>query len=148
GVMRKFGVVVLALALACVAGGYALSRPFRDFGEYWAAGHLLFEHKTPYSLINTFQADRELVPDIQVPNVLLCPPWDLGLVAPLGVLHSYVVGWLLWVTILTTLVALSSRLLMNIYFGDLKIKEISDTTFHRCLFAFTFYPVLLCLKFA
>src|SRR5206468_959400 len=28
------------------------------------------------------------------------------------------------------------------------IPEISDTMFHRCLFAFTFYPVLLCLKFA
>jgi len=30
----------------------------------------------------------------------------------------------------------------------LRIPEISDTVFYRCLFAFTFYPVLLCFKFA
>ena len=146
--MRRLGIALLTLALILVVGGYALSRPFRDFGEYWAAGHLLLAHKTPYSLLNTYEMDRTLVPDIQIPNVLLCPPWVLGLVAPLGLLHSYVVGWLVWVAVLTSAVALSSRLLMDLYFADFRIPEISDTTFHRCIFAFTFFPVLLCLKFA
>src|SRR6184192_2323200 len=49
---------------------------------------------------------------------------------------------------MAVVVALSSRLLMDVYFDELRIPEISDTAFYRCLFAFTFYPVLLCFKFA
>ena len=37
---------------------------------------------------------------------------------------------------------------MDLYFADLSIPEITDTVFYRSLFAFTFYPVLLALKFS
>ena len=49
---------------------------------------------------------------------------------------------------MTGAIAVSSRMLMDLYFGDLRLPEISDTTLYRCLFALTFYPVLLSLKFA
>jgi hypothetical protein len=147
-VMPKLGIALFFAAAALVIGGYALSRPFIDFGEYWSAGHLLVIHKTPYSIPDMYQMQRTLGWGERVPDMFLAPPWVLGLVAPLGLLSSYSLGWLVWVTILIALVALSSRLLMDLYFDEVKIPEISDTTFHRCLFAFTFYPVLLCLKFA
>jgi hypothetical protein len=147
-VMRKLGIVVFFAVAALVIGGYALSHPFIDFGEYWSAGHLLLAHKSPYSIPDMYQMQRTLGWDKQVPDMFLAPPWVLGLVAPLGFMSSYALGWLVWVAILISLVALSSRLLMDLYFDDLRVPEISDTTFHRCLFAFTFYPVLLCLKFA
>jgi hypothetical protein len=147
-VIRTLGIVLLLAVAGIVVGGYALSHPFIDFGEYWSAGHLLVVHKTPYSIPDMYQMQRTLGWDKQVPDMFLAPPWVLGLVAPLGFMSSYALGWLLWVAILTSLVALSSRLLMDLYFGDLRIPEISDTVFHRCLFGFTFYPVLLCLKFA
>lgn len=147
-VLRKLGIVLLSAVAALVIGGYAFSRPFVDFGEYWSAGHLLIAHKTPYSLPDMYQMERTLGWSDPVPDMFLCPPWVLGLVAPLGFVGSYALGWLVWVAILTFLVALSSRLLMDLYFGDLRVPQISDTAFHRCLFAFTFYPVLLCLKFA
>jgi hypothetical protein len=37
---------------------------------------------------------------------------------------------------------------MDVYFGDIRIPEVSDTSFYRGLFAFTFYPVLLCLRYS
>lgn len=147
-IIRALAIIVLCLAAVVVIGGYAFSRPFIDFGEYWSAGHLLAAHQSPYSLPDMYQAERSLGWNDRVPDMFLCPPWALGLVAPLGFLSSYALGWLAWVAILTALVALSSRLLMDFYFSQRSVPEISDTTFHRCAFAFTFYPVLLCLKFA
>jgi hypothetical protein len=37
---------------------------------------------------------------------------------------------------------------MDVYFDELRIPEVSDTAFYRCLFAFTFFPVLLCLRYS
>jgi hypothetical protein len=50
--------------------------------------------------------------------------------------------------VLIAAVGLSSKLLMDTYFADLRIPEVSDTSFYRGLFGFTFYPVLLCLRYA
>jgi hypothetical protein len=63
-------------------------------------------------------------------------------------MSSYSLPWVLWEVILLVCVAGCSFLLMNIYFADLRIPEITDTTLNRSLFAFTFYPVILCLKYA
>jgi Glycosyltransferase family 87 len=147
-VMRVVAIVLLCTAAPLVIGGYASSHPFVDFGEYWSAGHLLVAHKSPYSLPEMYQIERSLGWNEKVPDMFLCPPWVFGLVVPLGFVSSYALAWLVWVASLTSLVALSSHLLMDLYFGELRVPEISDTVFHRCLFAFTFYPVLLCLKFA
>jgi hypothetical protein len=95
-----------------------------------------------------FQAQKELGWPEPVPLMFVCPPWVLPIIAPLGFVPSYGLAWLLWMTLLAGAMALSSRLLMDLYFGDLRIPEVSATSFHRCLFGFTFYPVLLCLKFA
>src|SRR5205823_3347134 len=82
------------------------------------------------------------------PLVALNPPWGLTFAAPLGLAKSYSLAWLIWTLALAAVVAWSSRLLMDVYFDELRIPEISDTVFYRCLFAFTFYPVLLSFRFA
>src|SRR5260221_12664990 len=116
--------------------------------EYWTSAILVLKGQNPYSLDAMFQAQKSLGWADPVPLMFVCPPGTLAFVAPLGLLSSYGLGWLMWIAMLAEVVAVSSRLLMDIYFGDVRLPEISDTAFYRSLFAFTFYPVLLCLKFA
>jgi len=137
-------VSIVALGLV----GYCLVHPIHDFVEYWTAAHLLTAHQNPYSLGEVFTMEREAGFEQSVPIMLLSPPWALPLIAPIGLTNSYALGCLLWMIVLIAAVAYSSRLLMDVYFDELRIPEISDTTFYRCLFAFTFYPVLLCLRYA
>jgi hypothetical protein len=136
------------VCLLLVVVGYAFTHPLNDFIEYWTAGHLLQQHKNPYSIIEVFRFQHSLGWREPVPLIPLNPPWTLALFIPLGFLTSYTAAWLVWVSLLIAASALSSRMLMDLYFNDLKIPEISDGNFHRALFAFTFYPVLLSLKFA
>lgn len=143
------------LAIGFLLGGgflaaaiYALTRPLHDFVEYWTAAHLLLKHGNPYSLIEMFRAQQKWGWEEPVPLMFLSPPWALVFIAPLGLSQSFATAWLMWTLVLAAVVALSSRLLMNLYFDELRIPEISDTGFYRCLFGFTFYPVLLCFKFA
>ena len=139
---------VMISIVAVVLVGYCLAHPIHDFVEYWTAAHLLTAHQNPYSLAEVFTMERQAGFEQSVPIMLLSPPWALPLIAPIGLINSYALGCLLWMIILIAAVAYSSRLLMDVYFGELRIPEISDTTFYRCLFAFTFYPVLLCLRYA
>ena len=146
-IMRKLTITLLLFVVALVVAVYAFSRPQVDFIEYWTAAHLLVAGKNPYSLLEMFRAQQAVGWQDRIPLMFLSPPWALPFLAPLGLAKSYVLAWLGWVAMLTGAVALSSRLLMDVYFGDLRIPEISDTPFYRCLFAFTFFPVLLCLRF-
>src|SRR5205823_2347908 len=127
---------------------YSIARPIHDFVEYWTAAHLVVAHQNPYSLGDVFQMERRAGFEQSVPIMLLSPPWTLPLIAPIGLIQSYSLACLFWILILMAAVAWASRILMDLYFGELRIPEISDTTFYRCLFAFTFYPVLLCLRYA
>lgn len=147
-VSRYFAIALLSLIVTIVAVAFALSRPQFDFMEYWTAAHLLVNHHNPYSLGEVFRAERELGLDGPIPLMLLSPPLILPIVAPLGFANSYVLAWLVWVAVLAAAAAVSSRLLMDVYFGELRLPEISDTGFYRSLFVFTFFPVLLCFRFA
>ena len=111
-------------------------------------GHLLLKHGNPYSLNEVLREQQNWGWKERFPLMFLSPPWALVFIAPLGLTNSYAMSWLLWTLAMAAVVALSSRLLMDVYFDELRIPEISDTAFYRCLFAFTFYPVLLCFKFA
>jgi hypothetical protein len=141
-------IAVMISIVALVLVGYCLAHPIHDFVEYWTAAHLLTAHQNPYSLGEVFTMERQAGFEQSVPIMLLSPPWALPLIAPIGLTNSYALGCLLWMIVLIAAVAYSSRLLMDVYFDELRIPEISDTTFYRCLFAFTFYPVLLCLRYA
>jgi len=143
-----FAITFLTLIVLVITIAYALSRPQFDFMEYWTAAHLLVNHQNPYSLAEVFRMERELGLKGPVPLMLLSPPLVLPFVAPLGLAKSYAFAWIIWILVMTAVVALSSNLLMNVYFGELRLPEISDTPFYRSLFAFTFFPVLLCLRFA
>jgi hypothetical protein len=134
-------------ATALVVIGYAFTRPFVDFGVYFTAAKLFLSHGNPYSLVDVFAYQNGLGFHRPIPLMFLCPPWVLTMVAPLGFFHSYVIAWLCWFAIVTTSLAIASRLLMDIYFGDLEIPEISQPRSYRFLFCFTFYPALLALKF-
>jgi hypothetical protein len=133
---------------ALIVVGYAFSRPFTDFGVYYTAAHLFAGHQNPYSLPEVFAAQKALGFNQPIPVMFLCPPWVLAVIAPLGYLHSYVVAWLCWLALLIAAVAMASKLLMDVYFGSLRIPEVSYPSGYRYLFAFTFYPVLMALKFA
>ena len=141
-------IAVMAFIVVVVLVGYCLVHPIHDFVEYWSAAHLLTACQNPYSLGEVFKMERQAGFEQSVPIMLLSPPWALPLIAPIGIINSYALGCLLWMIILIAAVAWSSRLLMDVYFDELRIPEISDTTFYRCIFAFTFYPVLLCLRYA
>jgi hypothetical protein len=145
---RKLKIFLLALAVVLVAGVYALSHPTHDFLEYWAAAHLLIQHKNPYSLFEMVQAEQSFGWKATDPIMFVGPPWALPLILPLSLFTSYALAWTIWVSVLIAAVAFSSRLLMDIYFGNLRIPELTDTSFNRCLFAFAFYPIILCLQYA
>ena len=146
--LRAAWISVLCAAVLIVIVGLAFTRPLHDFVEYWTVAHRLVAHQNPYSLNETMQVEKALGWDEPVPLIPLNPPWTLPLFAPLAIFRSYEVAWLIWVVLLGLGIAVASWLLMDTYFGEVRIKEISDTAIYRSLFAFTFYPVLLSLKFA
>jgi len=142
----KLRILLFAVGVLVVLG-YAATYPLVDFVVYWTAAHLFVAHHNPYSLLEVFHFQRAVGFDGAMPLPLLCPPWVLPLIAPLGWMHSYLLAWLFSITLLIAAVAVASRLLMDIYFRDIEISEISHPAFYRYLFAFSFYPVLLALKF-
>src|SRR5690349_8920024 len=116
---RILGFAFFGLCLLLVVTAYAFTRPLEDFIEYWTAGHFLVAHGNPYSLGEVFRFQRELGWQEPIPLIALNPPWILPLLAPLGLLHSYALAWLIWVAMLAFAVAISSQVLMVLYFGDL-----------------------------
>lgn len=145
---RTVAIALLFLIAALTLVVCAVTRPQHDFIEYWTAAHILSNHGNPYSLNEMYQAQRSLGWSQTAPLMFLSPPWTLGLVLPLGLTNSYGFAWMVWVAALAGVVALSSYLLMEVYFAELRIPEVSDTALYRSLFAFTFYPVLLSFRFA
>jgi hypothetical protein len=144
---RRLDLAVLAVVTALLATGYAVTRPLGDFVEYWTVGHLLLSHKNPYDFAATLAAEKALGWTGALPLIALNPPWAVSFVAPLGLFRSYTVAWLTWFVLMGACIALSSRMLMDLYFGEIRIPEISASATHRALFAFTFFPTLLCLQF-
>ena len=144
---QRLDLAVLVVVAAVLATGYAVSRPLGDFVEYWTAGHLLLQHRNPYDFAATLAAEKALGWTGALPLIAPNPPWAIPFVAPLGLFHSYTVAWLAWFFVMVACVALSSRMLMDLYFGEIRVPEISASATHRALFAFTFFPTLLCLQF-
>ena len=143
----RISLISLLCGLACaVIIGFAVSRPMTDFLVYWTAPHLFLGHHNPYSLVEVFEAQKALGSKTGVPTMFLCPPWALTMFAPLGLMHSYAMGWFLWLALLIACIAVGSKLLMDIYFGDLEIPEISHPHWYRYLFAFTFFPTLFAIR--
>lgn len=126
---------------------YAFTRPLRDFVEYWTAAHLLTNHQNPYSIPAMADAQRAIGWKEELPLIPLNPPWTLSFVAPLAVTDSYALAWLGWFVTMASAIGCGSWMLMQIYFKDIRIRDVSDTNVYRCLFAFTFFPTLLCLEF-
>ncbi len=126
----------------------AFSRPLRDFVEYWTVAHVFVSGGNPYSLAEVFR--REVALGWKEPVALMCvnPPWTLPLIAPLGMLSSYTFAWLLWSGALLTAILISSELLLDLYAPEIRLTEISDSRLMRRLFACSFYPALLVIRFA
>jgi len=144
----KVFLALVCAVLAILLVAYAFTDPLSDFVEYWTAAHLLRVHANPYSQTEMFRMEQALGWSEPLPLMFANPPWALPLIVPLEFAKSYEFAWLSWVLVLAFIVALSSRLLMDLYFKDLRIPEISTPNSHRWLIAFTFYPVLICIKFA
>ena len=144
----KFLVFVLGFVVVITLLAFSFAHPIHDFVEYWTTAQLLVHHQNPYSLAEVFRMERAAGFEQTVPIMLLSPPWILPLLAPVGLTPSYGLACLIWMIALISAVAWASRMLMDVYFDELRIPEISDTAFYRCLFAFTFFPVLLCLRYS
>ena len=126
---------------------YAFTRPLRDFVEYWTAAHLVVTHQNPYSIPSMLELQRAVGWKEELPLIPLNPPWALAFVAPLAVTKSYALAWLGWFVVMAAAIGAGSWMLMELYFREARIPDISDTIAYRCLFAFTFFPTLLCLEF-
>jgi glycosyl transferase family 87 len=138
----------LALGLAVLTIAVALSKPQRDFIEYWTVAHLFVQGENCYSLPEVFHFQKALNWPEPLPLIPLNPPWLLPFLAPLGLLHSYAVGWTIWTVVMTGALAVSSLLLMELYAPDVRLPEVSDSLLLRALFIFSFYPVILSVRFA
>jgi len=145
--LRTIWIALLCGGVVFVVGSYALSRPLHDFVEYWTAAHRIVAHQDPYSLVEAMKIEKALGWEEPVPLMFVCPPWALTLIAPLGVLQSYSAAWLIWLATMSLAVCAASWLLMQLYFRDVRIREISENDWQQCVFAFTFYPILIDLKF-
>ena len=143
--IAQWALLLMASLFVCF---YAFAHPVHDFVEYWTAARLLAAHQNPYSIAEVSRMEHALGLHQKTPLMLLSPPWALPLTAPLAITRSYELACFFWMLALIAAVAVSSILLMKVYFGEVRIPEISETVFQRSLFAFTFFPVLLCLRFA
>jgi hypothetical protein len=148
--LRKQSILrsIAGLLLVAVLGSVALTTPLRDFVEYWSVGHVFLRRQNPYSLPVVFAFETELGWPEPIPLMVLNPPWILPLLAPLGFFTSYPLAWLLWVAMLAGATCLSSFLLVKLYADDVRLPEISDTPLLQSLLIFSFFPVLLSLRFA
>ena len=144
--MRTGRIAVAVLVLPITYVLVWLFHPLRDFLSYWIAAKLFLSGQNPYSLSTVFASERIMGWNEPLPLMLLNPPWILPLVGPLAWL-SYPLAWCLWSALLAFCLACSSRLSLNLY-GPVALRDISDTPFKRGLFIFSFYPVLLCLRFS
>lgn len=145
---RHWRTLVLLSILVLVLAFLSLLRPLKDFVEYWTVAQLFLNHQNPYSLSAMMALQKPLGWAEPLPLMFLDPPWVLPLVLPLAFLSSYPLAWLMWSLTITASLVFCSRLLMDLYCADVRLPEISDTPFLRGLFIFSFYPVLLCLRFA
>lgn len=146
--LRNLGLAFFSVCLILVVAAYAFTRPMHDFVEYWAASHLLVAKQNPFSLTAAFRFQKALGWSEPLPLTFVSPPWVLSLTLPLGFMKSYGLAWLLWFVIMAAAVAYASRLLVDMYFGEIRLPEITEFSWQRSLFALTFYPVLVCLKFS
>src|SRR5690348_5184437 len=146
--LRNYRAIALSSLLLLVLGLVSFLRPLKDFVEYWTAAHLFFGHHNPYSIPAMMNLQKPLGWGEPLPLMLLDPPWVLPFVLPLAFFSSYSLAWSAWILGIVAALVFSSRILLNIYCDDVRLPEISDTAFLRGLFIFSFYPVLLCLRFA
>src|SRR5512135_196554 len=137
-------IVVLGFVFLLVA--YASTHPLKDFIEYWVAAHQLVAGNNPYSLSESFRLERALGWAEAAPLMNLTPPWALALVAPLGMLKSYVAGWLIWFLLMTGCVWFSTKLLLEHYGCGQRIFP-NEPKWREPLLAYTFLPTIVCLKF-
>jgi Glycosyltransferase family 87 len=138
---------ILVLCLGLIVIGYAALRPLPDFVEYWASAHQLVAGKNPYSLPEILNLERPLGCSRPVPLMNLTPPWTLPLIAPLGLTKSYSVAWIVWTSTLAFILWSSTRLLLDLYSGGVRVFP-SESYAGEAILGFTFFPSLGCLALA
>jgi hypothetical protein len=142
-ILKWIVVAGLLFLLIC----FALTKPQQDFIEYWVSAHLLTAGANPYSLPTVFHLEKALGWSEPVPLMNLTPPWAMPLIAPIGLMKSYAVAWLLWVGSLTAVMWYATKLLLELYSGEKRIFP-KEPRWREPILAFTFYHTVVCLKFA
>lgn len=108
----------------------------RDYVFYWATGQQLAHHANPYDPDAVTKLERSAgLPATLNPGLMRNLPWALPLVYPLGFVNSRV-GWVIWLLILSSCLAVSVYMLWIIY-GRPKNS--------RYLLGYSFGPALICM---
>jgi hypothetical protein len=100
-------ITLIGVAVIAYSGSRASSN---DYTEYWSAGKLFVKHANPYSgpMILALEKSQGFTPD--APLIMLNPPWELLLVAPLGFCAA-LPGLFLWMLMCAGCLAASVWLL-------------------------------------
>ena len=139
---HKIRKLILIAAVLFMIGRYAASRPLPDFIEYWSAAHLFAAQQDPYSILADFRIQHSLGWQDPIPLPFMNPPWMLPLIFPLGLVKSFRIAWLVWVSLLAAIVFYAAKLLSSVYPVDRKLTNAQE------LLPFTFLPCLVSLKYA
>lgn len=128
-----FGCTVWLVVLLTVSPEIAGKR---DFVSYWANGHLIARHMSPYDgvALGQLESAAGYATNLGV-MYMLSPPWTLPLLYPLGFL-SLQVGSILWGLLEITCFAISVRMLWSMH---------GRPRSSRHYLAYTFAPALICL---
>lgn len=91
--------------------------PASDFVTYWSSAHLFVAGGNPYAAGPVFALEKLHGWGGSQPLLMLCPPWTMPLIAPLGVL-SYDRAHLAWLVVSLLLNGLSGVLLWRFFGGS------------------------------
>src|SRR5215471_5107219 len=138
---RLFLNLFLAGSILLLIVLYSRSRPTEDFVEYWSSSRLLVSGHDPYSLAEVMGIERAAGWSDRVPLMNLNPPWALPVVAPLALVSSYSLAWLVWIVVLAAALAWSARILLDLYSDNRQVFP-GESRWSETLIPFTFFPAL------
>lgn len=134
--MRTTGAILLAiLATAMFAGLVFRYVPLHDWVEYWSAAHVFVKGQNPYSIEQMMEGQQALGWKEKQPLVVMSPPHFLPLLLPLGFMHSYTLGRMIWLYLSMGLLVLED-LFSGVFTVELPIRNGLHCVWLRCFSPF------------
>jgi len=148
--MRK-GLMVLSLVLACLALVAELAHVWRgyefgsfgtsDFIEYWSAGQLLRQGKSPYDFDALYNVERSVGWLGETPLIMWNPPWTLTLMLPLAFLPFNIAAFL-WFCVNLAILFACSATAWRLFVPERFLRQVEIAW----IAAFVFMPAIFTLQ--